>query len=175
MRAELLKIFSMKWIVLIFVFFLITACNNTQQQTNADTTVKILSKQEIPDEDLDSLHNPSHFAYLSNLDLKVVANLILKDSIMPRDNYVTFRCMDSISSGNLQTRMFYFPVFIKIVGKSDGALSEAVGDYCMKYLKQYPQEFVQRKLSKEESEKIAGFTAYELAYWSNESLDKAKE
>ena len=52
--------------------------------------------------------------------------------------------MDSINSKNKETRDYFFPVFRKIVDKSDGALAEVVGSYVLEYVKNYPKELADR-------------------------------
>jgi hypothetical protein len=52
--------------------------------------------------------------------------------------------MDSITSKNKDTRDYFFPVFRKIVDKSDGALAEVVGSYVLEYVKKYPKELADR-------------------------------
>lgn len=45
----------------------------------------------------DSLRNPYHNAYLTDLSFNEIGKLYLKDSIIPMDNNVTFALLDTIS------------------------------------------------------------------------------
>jgi len=74
--------------------------------------------------------------------------------------------MDSLSAENAPTRAFYFPVFNKIVRKSDGALSEVVGQYIMKYIEAFPKEFADKYKSLHEDalKSWASYVAYELNF-----------
>ena len=123
---------------------------------------------------IDTLRDPNSYSYLTNLPLRQVADLILNDSIRPSDNKVTFDCMDSISSSNIETRNFYFPVFLKIVDKADGALAEAVGGYIKTYVEKYPKELIEKanQLSEEQFQSLASFTGDELTFtYDNEKGD----
>jgi hypothetical protein len=92
----------------------------------------------------DSLREKHHYYFLADINLRTVGKLILKDSISPADNYITFNCMDSISSKNKSTRDYFFPVFVNIVKKSDGALAEVIGARVLNYVKIFPKEFSER-------------------------------
>jgi hypothetical protein len=92
----------------------------------------------------DTLRSKYHYYYLADLDLRTVGQWILKDSIAPSDNYITFKCMDSLTSKQKKTRDYYFPIFIKIVDKADGALAEVVGSHALSYAKKYPKELADR-------------------------------
>lgn len=125
---------------------------------------------------LDSLRDPSHFYYLTDLPLRKVANLFMNDSIYPLDNQITFSCMDSISSDNIETRNFYFPVFLKIQDKADGALAEVVGGFIIMYIEKYPKEFAIRisSLSKERVDSFAHYVGYEL-YFENDNINSSNK
>ena len=92
----------------------------------------------------DTLRSEHHYYYLSALNLRTVGRWILKDSIDPSDNHVTFACMDSLTSTSKETRNYFFPIFIKIVSKADGALAEVVGVHALHYAKKYPAELVDK-------------------------------
>lgn len=92
----------------------------------------------------DTLRNQSHYYYLADMDLRTVGGWILKDSIPPSDNYVTFKCMDSLTSKQKKTRDYFFPVFAKIIDKADGALAEVVGGHALSYATKYPKELSDR-------------------------------
>lgn len=124
----------------------------------------------------DTLRLPRHYSYLTDLPLRQVAHLFMTDSISPLDNQITFDCMDSLSADNASTREFYFPVFNKIVSKSDGALSEVVGQYIMKYVERFPGEFAtkSKSLKGDELKTWASYVAYEL-HFSYDTPQKAEQ
>lgn len=92
----------------------------------------------------DTLRDKNHYYYLATFELKTVGKWILQDSIAPSVNYITFRCMDSLTSKQRKVRDYYFPVFIKIIGKADGALAEVIGARALLYAKSYPKELADR-------------------------------
>ncbi len=175
--------------ILILSLFCFIACNNDSDKAvpkTIDTVSKVEKQQpQTNDEVKDSLRNPSSYYYLTDYSLRKCGELILNDSIEPLDNQITFNCMDSISSINKQTRDFFFPVFLKIISKSDGALSEAVGSYVMKYVENHTKEFTERSKSITDSsfKSMAYFAAYEVGYeyeespekWTNLILNKCKK
>lgn len=151
------------------VLFLLTmGCNASSTRTRADATHREHDTTATVNY-ADSLRLPTHYSYLTDLPLRQVAHLILTDSISPLDNQITFECMDSLSADNVNTREFYFPVFNKIVNKSDGALSEVVGQYIMKYVERFPMEFAakSKSLNDEELKTWASYVAYELHFSYN--------
>lgn len=75
---------------------------------------------------------------------RIVATLILADSLLPSDDPVTFVLMDSIVADQKSVRDYYFPAFQKIVEKADGALAEGVGSYVLLFVKRFPKEFSDR-------------------------------
>lgn len=163
--------------LLISLIFLFASCNSIS--TVGDKDRKLTRKDTIvssQDNKNDTSRIATGLKNLANRPLIEVANLILIDSILPMDDEVTFNCMDSLSSENSDTREFYFPVFKKIVNKSDGALSEIVGQYIMKYINKFPKEFAikSKSLNEEEIKKWAFFVAYEM-YFDYETPQKAQE
>jgi hypothetical protein len=112
----------------------------------------------------DTLRSKYHYYYLADIDLKTVGQWILKDSIDPSDNYITFKCMDSLTSKQKKTRDYYFPIFIKIVDKADGALAEVVGSHALSYTKKYPKELADRykccSTTEECCKELEGFSSY---------------
>jgi len=129
--------------------------------------------QKIETVNTDTLRQPDHFFYLTDLPLRQVAQLILSDSVRPIDNTVTFQCMDSILSNNEATRNFYFPVFLRILEKADGALAEVVGQYAMTYIEEFPKEFAIKhsSLVEEQLESLASGIGFELYYKSQTEED----
>ncbi len=129
--------------VLIFSF----SCNSDPkpigEEAPRDSSNSVV---EPPVDDLtrnpsDSLRNPTNYFYLSDLPTRSIGELILSDSLKASDNEVSFRCLDSLTSINPDSRLFYFSVFTKIMSNPDGALSEVVGEFSKKYIETYPKEF----------------------------------
>ena len=90
----------------------------------------------------DSVRNPSHFYYLADLPIKKTGELILKDSIKPSDNYITFSLMNAISVCKKSDLDFFLKVFEKILNDADGALAEAVGSYTWNFIEKRPFDFI---------------------------------
>jgi hypothetical protein len=133
----------------------------------------------------DSLRNPYHNAYLTDLSFNEIGKLYLKDSIIPMDNNVTFALLDTISYCKKKDIDFFLNVFEKIMIKSDGALAEAVGQYTLKFINNRPEIFVNHidTINYTIIDKWANYTAYEmyfkysadsLVYYCNQLSDKLK-
>lgn len=167
LAATLLDQKSMKkGIIFLFASILLLACH-TDQKKNQDTdNIVSLDSVKPNREILDSLSNPNSYYYLSNIPIEESSRLILIDSINPSDNKITFDAMDSLSSSNQKTRDYFFKVFIKILDKADGALSEVIGSYTINYIEKYPKEFIERtsKIDVKYFECFASFTGYELGF-----------
>lgn len=93
-----------------------------------------------------------------DLSIKKVGELVLKDSVAYLSNEVTaFMLLDSLLSKNKDSRDFYFKVFNKIMERSGGSLDDAVGDYALTYVENYPKEFIENSKS---------FSEDKLASWA---------
>ena len=160
---DMLKI-SFVLAVLIFSF----SCNSDPKPIGAeaprDSSNSII---EPPADDLtrnpsDSLRNPSNYFYLSDLPTRSIGELILSDSLKASDNEVSFRCLDSLTSINPNSRSFYFSVFTKIMSNPDGALSEVVGEFSKKYIETYPKEFANY---------AASFSKPQMELWAFQTVE----
>jgi len=123
--------------------------------------------------EIDSLRNPNHYYYLTDLPLKKTGELFLTDSIQPSDNYITFSLMDTISGCTNSDLNFYLKVFEKILNYADGALAEAVGSYTWKFIEKRPAEFINHidNLNDDQIMKWADYTFYEMYFaYSGEEL-----
>ena len=121
---------------------LLSSCGINSHQDNP--TKRSASNFNNLNIEIDSLRDPKHASYLSDLPLRQVATYFLNDSITPTDNTITFNCLDSLLNDNAETRSFYFPVYLKILERADGALAEVVGGYVIQYIERYPSEFFTR-------------------------------
>ena len=104
--------------------------------------------------------------------VKEAARLILLDSLNPMDNETTFAILDSINSTSKSTRDYYYSVFLNIINKSDGALSEVMGHHVLEYFGEFPEEFFQRHNSKDTNrindfEYLLYYAQYELGFLDN--------
>ena len=130
-----------------------------------------------PSETVDTLNNPLHPSWLADKSPREIGQMILDNKILPTDNDVTFRVMDSLSSKNADDRKFYFKVFIKILEKADGALAEMVGTPATKYVEIYTSEFLDQSanISKENFDSWASFVGWEILLSSNDDPVKDGE
>ena len=114
----------------------------------------------------DSLRDPYHNAYLTDLSYKEIGELILKNEARPMDNHVTFELLDTISNCDIEHLGFYLRVFENIMEKSDGALAEVVGMYTWQFIKSRPEIFLNH-IDTTKSENIknwANYTVYEMYF-----------
>ena len=131
----------------------------------------ILSKEKT-----DSLRNPNSNYYLFDLEPKQYAKLILNDSIRPSDNLSTFRLLDSLEAKSYEDRKFYFKVCSNIMTKSDGALSEVVGEMALLYAENNIKEFLGfiETLTDNEVEKWGFFLCGEMLISSDTPREDAE-
>jgi len=140
----------------------------TQAGEKIATEIPFVKQTEI-----DSLRNPNHYYYLTDLPLEKTGELILTDSIQPSDNYITFLLMDTISGCKKSDLSFYLKVFEKILNYADGALAETVGSYTWTFIEKRPAEFINHidNLNDDQIMKWADYTFYEMYYaYSGEEL-----
>ncbi|MDQ3050763.1 MAG: hypothetical protein M3Q95_07760 [Bacteroidota bacterium] len=158
-----------------YLIFFVVSGNSMANNCDCITDASIKSK---PDTTIitDSLKNPSGYYYLSDLPLRQVATLLLNDSLHPSDNNITFNCMDSIATDNIETRNFYFPVFLKILDKADGALAEVVGMYVVNYIEKYPKEFAIRSMALTDKEFISfAYSAGVELYFDKDNINNSRK
>ncbi len=131
---------------------------------------------KIQNTEIDTLRDPNHFYFLSDLSIRTVGQLILCDSIKPSDNFVTFSLMDTISKCNKNELKFFLLVFEKTMELADGALAEAVGSYSLDFIEKRPKLFIQHldTIPKKIIAKWANFTFYELYFTYSEGELKSK-
>jgi hypothetical protein len=98
--------------------------------------------------------------------IKKYAQQILDNKIYPSDDNETFECINQLFAENQKDINFYFNVFRVIVKKSDGALSEAIGQYVMSFLRSNPDFFIEKysEFDSDEKNKFVGFMAYEFYF-----------
>lgn len=123
----------------------------------------------------DSLRNPISHYYLTDLELREVAQLIVKGSIDPSDNIVTLSIMDSVVHGSLESRNYFSNAFGIILIKSDGALSEVIGQYCINSIHNNPNEllsWISAGKLPSRPESIAAYITYELVMSNTPNKDK---
>lgn len=155
------------------VFFLFSviasfSCNSKRENNNLSDISSLATS--------DSLRNSMHFYYFADINSKTFGNWILADSISPSDNFSTFRLMDSLNAKAVESRMFYFSVFNKILEKADGALAEAVGLYALKYVENHTTEFLSfsKSISNEIFEKWARNVGVEIYLSSENPTEEAQ-
>jgi hypothetical protein len=159
----------MKYIIIPLLSFTILACNGTNSDNSSNQKANSnASEDNLPikqaSEPTDTLNNPYHRSYLADKSTKEIGQMILDNKVQPIDNDATFRVMDSLLSESPEDRKFYFNVFVKILEKADGALSEAVGQPALQYVENYTTEFMDlsAKLSKEQFGSWASFVGWEI-------------
>jgi hypothetical protein len=149
------------------------ACNSNEKALNEknahEQSTTIVDTIDLPgyiqDYD-DSLRNPVSEYFLTDLPLRSVAALIMADSLMPSDNIVTMRIIDSATGENAGSRAYYFKALNKIAFKSDGALSEILGDYLIDFVGKYTEEFATqlKTMNADEKSTWVYFMSRELAF-----------
>ena len=155
-----------KFTVLLFSIALVSCGYKDRYQVSKQTKTDLT---ESIDKISDTLRDPDHYYFCSDVDPKLFAKWILIDSVIPSDNFSTFRVMDSLESKRLEDRKFYFNVFLNIKKKADGALGEAIGSPAFSYTKNHTKEFLEfsSELTKEEFESWAYDVGVEIFLSSN--------
>lgn len=129
----------LKFPILFFLIALVSCGNNDRTRVLEQTQADLIKNT---DQITDTLRDPNHYYFCSDVDPKLFAKWILSDSISPSDNFSTFRVMDSLESRRVEDRKFYFYVFLNILKKADGALAEAIGSPAYRYTENHTKEFL---------------------------------
>ena len=100
---------------------------------------------------------------------KLFAQSIIDNKVNPTDDDFTFDCLEKLNSKNIEERKYYFDVLKVILIKSDGALSEALGAYLLKYIDKYPDEAIRNynTLDTIQKDRFIGIVSYELSFEEN--------
>lgn len=114
----------MKYIVILLISIVLLSCTKRETSTTAEKE----SKKLLP---------------LREDSVRLAGQRILNgESIWGKNEEVIFALMDSLSSPSPDSRNFYFSVFQKISEQADGYVGEAIGGYVLKFVSQYPDEFI---------------------------------
>jgi hypothetical protein len=155
--------------IICVVHIVFVSCNKEKENKgeienqNRIQKLSIEKVKSIKETVLEPIDEPSE-----SMRIKYYAQMILDNKVQPSDNDETFEVIDQLFVENQNDLDFYFEVFRVIVDKSDGALSEVVGQYIMSFLKLYPDFFISKYSEFEESEKMK--YVYQLSfefYYSN--------
>jgi hypothetical protein len=154
---------------------LLISCNRQQKETKNSVNDNVVRKGTIAVND--TLREPYHEYYFADKTPKEFAELILKDSVRPSDNFSTFRVIDSLNAKSFEDRKFYFKVFLNIMKKSDGALAEAVGTPAYDYVEKHTKEFFElsQAITKEQFDLWANNIGVEIYLSSQNNPTKEAE
>jgi hypothetical protein len=100
-------------------------------------------------------------SYLKRPDISQTAKDCYLGKFMPIDDERTFSVFDSLETKNSITRPFYLLTVSKILVRADGALSEAAGVYCKKYIETDPNHLITFLYTN-------NFTKNYIKYWANQ-------
>ena len=80
--------------------------------------------------------------YLNNSQVSKTAKDFYKGKFKPSDDNRTMSILDSLNTRNNSTRPFYIYLVSTMMQKSDGALSEALGNAAKNFIERHPNEAV---------------------------------
>ena len=170
----------MRHIKFVILLVLFSGCHHEKNESKS-VNLKEIAPQSLTTvqttESKDSLNDPYSPYYLSDKNYKEIGQMILDNDVIPTDNNVTFRIMDSLLTNNFENRKFYFKVYAKILDKADGALAEAVGVPGMKYVENYTKEFANfsSSLTFSQLSSWANFIAWEILFDSQKNPEESGE
>ena len=97
---------------------------------------------------------------IEEMPIANIGRQVLEDSAFMLDNEVIiFKLLDSLGAEKRTTRDFYFSVFNRLIRRSDGILADAVGEYALRFVENYPAEFLANS---------KGFTNAHLETWASQ-------
>lgn len=128
---------SDKIFLISIMIFALAACNGigSSDDDNSDTTTisGYVDSMSQYNDDLENSETDNQRTHAAG---------ILDGRIVPDNDTMTIRCMDSAMSRNPRTRQFYFKVLSVIVAKADGPLAEITSGYLKTIFNSYPAEFL---------------------------------
>jgi hypothetical protein len=155
-----------KFVVAVVLALPVVACNTDKTHTAATSFDSTIPKVK-PVDTTAALRQKND---ADSLPMRTVGNMVLDGSFTPTDDPATFRLMDSLQANTKESRRFYFSVFNKIMDRADGALGEAIGDYTLTYVEQFPAEFIEfsKDFTNERMETWASNVGIELSLSAND-------
>jgi hypothetical protein len=156
--------------LILFIQFALLSCNSkTEKKTESKksySTEKVKQNREVNEIE------ENKTVKVDTAKIKKYAQQILENKISPSDDDETFECMNQLLIENQKDLDFYFNVFRVIVKKSDGALSEVIGQYVMGLLKSKPDFFIEQysEFKLEEQQRFIEFMAYEFYFTEPEHI-----
>lgn len=102
----------------------------------------------------------------SQFSTREYAQKIVDGIVNPTDDAATFEVLEALLNCAPEEEEFYLIAFDTIMSKSDGALSEALGSYGIKYIQNRPEGFVQYIANADSLclDRWANYSAYELYF-----------
>lgn len=131
-----------KLLIILSVISLLTNCADSINESKIDAKSKFeVNTQPIKKED--SVNTPD-IALDSSMTIEEAAKKILAGENYYRwnDSYL-LSLIDSLNSNDKISRNYYFKVFNKIMDKSDGYVSEAIGVDALEYTSYHTKEFIE--------------------------------
>ncbi len=150
-------------IILLTQFILLSCNSKTEKKAELKKPISTESlSQNIKVSEIEK----NNTVEIDTAKIKKYAIQILENKVYPSDDDETFECINQLFAENQKDLNFYFKVFRVIVKKSDGALSEAIGQYVMSFLRSNPDFFIEKysKFNSDEKNKFIGFMAYEFYF-----------
>jgi hypothetical protein len=171
--------FNLPKIAALFVAIFLFSCKDQSKQPaqkdieQEEAKLKVIVPQDtlVPQQ-----KNPYRdISYGKDFAAEKIGKLFLVDSMIPMDNEATFKCLKAICSIDNKHNDFYFSVLMKITSRSDGALSEVMGSYLIKYIENNTDFFLTKleKLSNEKIDRIAHYAVFEFS--CDEDIKKEKK
>lgn len=156
----------MKTLLLILLLsqFILLSCNSKKEkETESEKPVITATYSHVID---NSEIEEDEISKIDTTKIREYAQQILENKIVPSDNDETFECLNQLFVENQKDLNFYFNVFRVIVKKSDGALSEVIGQYIIRFLRSNPDFFIEKysKFDSDEKDEFIGFMAYEFCF-----------
>lgn len=155
----------------VVVFFF--SCNSTETSTSTSTLDTSGTGTTITSTVAQPGGAEQTTINVDNLPADSVGRMLISGALQPGDNAYTYRMMDSLLSDNRDTRRFYFGVFNKIMDHASGALGDAIGDYVLTFVEQYPADFISfsRSYTQNRFDVWASHAGIELSLSSNNPTD----
>ncbi|NBP28919.1 MAG: hypothetical protein EBV23_04965 [Flavobacteriia bacterium] len=156
---------TMKWIKILFLWSLLTACEPQQGKTPLDK--KVVPKEnnystKAQNTRYEERCQCNFERFLADQNIPQLAKAIYcnKEWNLNNDNQA-LALLDSLTAKNKTTRPFYFKVVTKTLEKSDGYFSEALGLAGYEFIEYHPQEFASY------FDNRGCFTQDDLAAWAD--------
>ncbi len=170
----------MKNFLLILSLFTLFSCANEEAAEQTVTSDSIATEPTTLVDTTTVVEAPVETAS----ELRKYGQQLLDDKVKPADNKLTKTCLDSLLSADINSRNFFFEVYLVIAENTTGVIGETASEQALAYFEKFPREALDHYIQLDKDEKAIfeddlAFEFYasggDIAFDVNDCIDGVKK